>query len=172
MDDIGNVASFYRGQLEKLHNKKMAYSAFTSKKRNEISGMVREEVQKDIERIVDTDYLLQKLYMTKRPQRMEVFDEELLKELEMFNEKSTTASGVGASSGKSRHLSALSERSVDQDSAVQEEESDEMLKTMLHHLVTEANFLVEDNLNLLCEEVTDDERNLFKLDSILTVIGT
>ncbi len=53
----------------------------------------------------------------------------------------------------------------------QDDETDEMLKIMLHNLVTEANFLVEDNLNLLCEEVTDDERNLFKLDSILTVIG-
>ena len=38
--------------------------------------------------------------------------------------------------------------------------------------VQEANFLVEDNLGLLVqEECTEDERKLFKLDSILTAIG-
>ena len=34
--------------------------------------MVREEVQKDVERIVDTDFRLQKLYMTSKPKRLEV----------------------------------------------------------------------------------------------------
>ena len=39
-------------------------------------------------------------------------------------------------------------------------------------MVHEANFLVEDNLNFLVSECADeDERNLFKLDSILTAIG-
>ena len=44
---------------------------------------------------------------------------------------------------------------------------------MLSSLVHEANFLVEDNLCLLMEEddITEGERNLFKLDSILTAIG-
>ena len=41
-----------------------------------------------------------------------MFDSEFLKELDAFNEKSTTTSAVGASSSKSRHLSALSERSM------------------------------------------------------------
>ena len=40
-------------------------------------------------------------------------------------------------------------------------------KTQVH----QANFLVEDNLSLLVEEIPEDERNLFKLDSILTAIG-
>lgn len=43
---------------------------------------------------------------------------------------------------------------------------------MLSALIQEANFLVEDNLALLVEdECTEEERNLFKLDSILTAIG-
>ena len=44
---------------------------------------------------------------------------------------------------------------------------------MLSTLVQEANFLVEDNLNILVEddEFNEAERNLFKLDSILTAIG-
>ena len=47
------------------------------------------------------------------------------------------------------------------------------MKEMLSTLVQEANFLVEDNLNLLVEddEFNEAERNLFKLDSILTAIG-
>ncbi len=52
------------------------------------------------------------------------------------------------------------------------EVTDEALKDMLSALIQEANFLVEDNLSLLVEEeCTEDERNLFKLDSILTAIG-
>ena len=44
---------------------------------------------------------------------------------------------------------------------------------MLSSLVHEANFLVEDNLGLLVEEedLPEGERNLFKLDSILNIIG-
>ena len=50
--------------------------------------------------------------------------------------------------------------------------NDQALKEMLSALIQEANFLVEDNLALLVEdECTEDERNLFKLDSILTAIG-
>ena len=48
------------------------------------------------------------------------------------------------------------------------------MKEMLSTLVQEANFLVEDNLNILVEddnEFNEAERNLFKLDSILTAIG-
>ena len=47
------------------------------------------------------------------------------------------------------------------------------MKEMLSTLVQEANFLVEDNLNLLVEddEFNEAERTLFKLDSILTAIG-
>ena len=51
-------------------------------------------------------------------------------------------------------------------------ETDDALKDMLSVLIQEANFLVEDNLGLLVqEECTEDERKLFKLDSILTAIG-
>ena len=49
--------------------------------------------------------------------------------------------------------------------------SDAQLKEMLSTLVHEANFLVEDNLNLLVDDIPEDERKLFKLDSILTAIG-
>ena len=51
--------------------------------------------------------------------------------------------------------------------------ADETMKEMLSTLVQEANFLVEDNLNILVEddEFNEAERNLFKLDSILTAIG-
>ena len=55
--------------------------------------MVREEVQKDIERIVDTDYRLQKLYMTQKPKRIEVFDEDFLKELNAFQDSSSRGGG-------------------------------------------------------------------------------
>ena len=50
---------------------------------------------------------------------------------------------------------------------------DTTMKEMLSTLVQEANFLVEDNLNILVEddEFNEAERNLFKLDSILTAIG-
>ena len=51
--------------MEKLYNKKKAYGAYTDKKKADIASMVRDEVQKDIEKIVDTDYKFQMLYMTK-----------------------------------------------------------------------------------------------------------
>ena len=54
-----------RQQLEKLYNKKKAYGAYTDKKKADIASMVRDEVQKDIEKIVDTDYKFQMLYMVK-----------------------------------------------------------------------------------------------------------
>ena len=67
-DNIANI----RSQLDKLHNKKRAYGVFTNRKKAEIAAMVRDEVQKDVERIVDTDFRLQKLYMTSKPKRLEV----------------------------------------------------------------------------------------------------
>ena len=75
-----NIANI-KQQLEKLYTKKRAYGAYTEKKKADIAAMVRDEVQKDIEKIVDTDYHLQMLYMTKKPKRLEVFDEDTLKEL-------------------------------------------------------------------------------------------
>ena len=48
------------------------------------------------------------------------------------------------------------------------------MREMLSTLVREANFLVEDNLNILVEdeeEFNEGEKTLFKLDSILTAIG-
>lgn len=47
------------------------------------------------------------------------------------------------------------------------------LKSFLRSLVYKANFLVEENLNLLVEadDILDDERALFRLDSILATIG-
>ena len=48
---------------------------------------------------------------------------------------------------------------------------DAKLRQMLSTLVHEANFLVEDNLNDLVEDIPDNEKTLFKLDSILTAIG-
>ena len=44
---------------------------------------------------------------------------------------------------------------------------------MLSELVREANFLVEENLGALVEgeEINEDEKNLFKLDSILSAVG-
>ena len=76
---------------------------------------------------------------------------------------------LGASS-RSRHLSDKSEVALSSTSSDLEETD---LKNMLSSLVHEANFLVEDNLCLLMEEddITEGERNLFKLDSILTAIG-
>ena len=67
-DNIANI----RSQLDKLNNKKRAYGVFTNRKKAEIAAMVRDEVQKDVERIVDTDFRLQKLYMTSKPKRLEV----------------------------------------------------------------------------------------------------
>ena len=49
--------------------------------------------------------------------------------------------------------------------------TDSQLKEMLSTLVHEAGFLVEDNLDLLVDDIPEDERTLFKLDSILTAIG-
>ena len=48
------------------------------------------------------------------------------------------------------------------------------MKDMLSTLVREANFLVEDNLNILVEdeeEFNEGEKTLLKLDSKLTTIG-
>ena len=85
--------------MEKLHNKKRAYGVFTNRKKAEIAAMVREEVQKDIERIVDTDFRLQRLYMTNKPRRLEVFDDDFLKELNAFQEGSSQGGG-GTTLGK------------------------------------------------------------------------
>ena len=189
-----NIASI-REQLEKLFKKKKAYSVYTSKKKADIAAMVRDEIQKDIEKMVDTDFRLQALYMTKKPKRLEVFTEETLKELASLQEAApsgaggtTTAARGGTSVGTVRSkifsmgtgISKVGSESEDQqegsgdggESAEEFAANDEALKEMLSALIQEANFLVEDNLALLVEdECTEDERNLFKLDSILTAIG-
>ena len=165
--------------MEKLYNKKKAYGAYTDKKKADIAAMVRDEVQKDIEKIVDTDYKLQMLYMTKKPRRFEVFDEDTLKDLAAFQDSSVRGgTSAGISSSRSRVLSAktasvsVTDESTGANAAVDIIETDEALKEMLSVLIQEANFLVEDNLSLLVEEdCTEDERNLFKLDSILTAIS-
>ena len=46
-----------RQQLDKLYNKKRAYGAYTDKKKADIAAMVRDEVQKDIEKIVDKEHI-------------------------------------------------------------------------------------------------------------------
>ena len=56
-------------------------------------------------------------------------------------------------------------------SAYLRQTSDSNMKAMLAALVHEANFLVEENLNILVDDIDEDERNLFKLDSILAAIG-
>ena len=164
--------------MEKLYNKKKAYGAYTDKKKADIAAMVRDEVQKDIEKIVDTDYKLQMLYMTKKPRRFEVFDEDTLKDLAAFQDPSIRGGTSAGISSRSRALSAktasvsLTDESTGANAAVDIIETDEALKEMLSVLIQEANFLVEDNLSLLVEEdCTEDERNLFKLDSILTAIS-
>ena len=55
--------------------------------------------------------------------------------------------------------------------AVTQKVADAKLRQMLSTLVHEANFLVEDNLNDLVDDIPDNEKTLFKLDSILTAIG-
>ncbi len=97
----------FRQQLESLYNKKKAYGAYTDKKKADIAAMVRDEVQKDIEKIVDTDYRLQMLYLTKKPRRLEVFDEDTLKELAALHDSTTGGSSrIGGTSG-----TAISSRS-------------------------------------------------------------
>lgn len=163
--------STIRQQLEKLYNKKKAYGAYTDKKKAEIAAMVRDEVQKDIEKIVDTDFMLQMLYMTKKPRRVEVFDSDTLKELANLQEPAAIRGGTSAGT-RSKAFSALSGKTTETEETEMMEADDDALKDMLSVLIREANFLVEDNLSLLVEEeCTDDERNLFKLDSILTAIG-
>ena len=92
---------FNRQQLEKLYNKKKAYGAYTDKKKADIAAMVRDEVQKNIEKIVDTDYKLQMLYMTKKPKRLEVFNEDTLKDLAALQDPSIrggTSAGISTRS--------------------------------------------------------------------------
>ena len=55
--------------------------------------------------------------------------------------------------------------------ALKKRRADANLREMLSTLVHEANFLVEDNLNDLVGDIPENERVLFKLDSILTAIG-
>ena len=78
-------------------------------------------------------------------------------------------------STRSKALSGLSAKTGGTESLTDDSteiiETDENLKQMLSVLIQEANFLVEDNLSLLVEEIPADERDLFKLDSILTAIG-
>ena len=95
---------FSRQQLEKLYNKKKAYGAYTDKKKADIAAMVRDEVQKDIEKIVDTDYKLQMLYMTKKPRRMEVFDEDTLKDLAALQDPSIRGGTSAGISTRSRYF--------------------------------------------------------------------
>ena len=173
------------------------YSVYTSKKKADIAAMVRDEIQKDVEKMVDTDFRLQALYMTKKPKRLEVFTQETLKELASLQEPTpsgATGAGTGLRGGTSAGFSTVRSKifsmgggngaskgseseeqdySGEGDSAAGEfAANDEALKEMLSALIQEANFLVEDNLALLVEdECTEDERNLFKLDSILTAIG-
>lgn len=95
-----------------------------------------------------------------------MFDEILLKELSALQDAQPDNR---TASTRSRHLSDKTDASSDTPTDMNE--TDEALKTMLSSLVHEANFLVEDNLSLLVEDIPEDERNLFKLDSILTAIG-
>jgi multidrug resistance efflux pump len=54
-----------------------------------------------------------------------------------------------------------------------DDDDDDNMRRMLAELVHEAHFLVEENLGVLVdtEDVNDDEKNLFKLDSILSAVG-
>lgn len=160
-----------RGQLESLYNKKRAYSTYTLRKRYDIASMVRQEVNEAIKQIVDTDYILQSLYMTKRPKKVRVFDETLLREIAQLNEEESSSRKTTAGKSTTTVKSPTSPRSASESSEEAVVHSDPVLKSMLSTLVHEANFLVEDNLSLLVEEIPEDERNLFKLDSILTAIG-
>ena len=49
--------------------------------------------------------------------------------------------------------------------------SDADFRLMLSTMVHEANFLVENNLSFLVEEIEEKEQKLFKLDSILSAVG-
>ena len=96
----------------------------------------------------------------------------------IFNQFSEPIRGgtSGGLSTRSKALSGLSAKTAGTESLTDESsdiiETDEALKQMLSVLIQEANFLVEDNLSLLVEtDCTSDERDLFKLDSILTAIG-
>ena len=90
-----------------MYNKKKAYGAYTDKKKADIAAMVRDEVQKDIEKIVDTDYKLQMLYMTKKPRRMEVFDEDTLKDLAALQDPSIRGGTSAGISTRSRYVQCL-----------------------------------------------------------------
>ena len=83
------------------------------------------------------------------------------------------AGGGGGGGGQQQQLRKASGSSSQQQQQKQQEHDQQQLKPFLRNLVYKANFLVEENLNLLVEadDILEDERSLFRLDSILATIG-
>ena len=164
-----------RKQIHKLEAMRKSSSAHFEKQKREIFEMVKEEVYEDLMDMVEKDYVLQRAVRDpKDVQRVQLYLDPLLaassskrkvppsaelKQSSSRTEKRTSVTPAGAAAGPASALLASSVK------------TDSNMKELLSALVHEANFLVEENLSILVDDIDEDERNLFKLDSILAAIG-
>nr|XP_040564755.1 dynein regulatory complex protein 1-like [Lepeophtheirus salmonis] len=133
------------------------------KKKQDIVKITRAELLSNLENISQMDYLLSKLFGPYcKPSKIDIKDTD-------YGMCPNTSRSISSASS---HSSAL-RNSVGGEiiHVFHTEIKDEAFKTMLANLVQEAHFLVEENLGYLIDTISEDERNLFKLDSILNVLG-
>ncbi|TRY74892.1 hypothetical protein TCAL_04515 [Tigriopus californicus] len=179
-EKIGDI----KKQLQKLERMSRMNSMVTLRKQNDLVNMARDNSLEKIKHIVESDQQLQSLYTANGTLRVKLYLEPLFNirssmsssnaqrirpktaNLERRNRPSSDSHGL-----QLRRRSPSQEQSFVSDRRSSKDLLD--MKTALSNLVHEASFLVEENLNLLVEadDVTPDEKNLFKLDSILNTIG-
>lgn len=171
-------------QLQKLERMDRMNTLVTLRKQNDLVNMARDNSLEKIKHIVESDQQLQQMYNEDQVHRVKLYLEPL------FNTKSSTSSSnpqrmrpkTANFEQKHRHSPEsqgvqLRRRQPSQEQSIAQDRRSSKdlvnMKTALSNLVHEASFLVEENLNLLveAEDVTEDEKNLFKLDSILNTIG-
>ena len=165
-----------RKQLQKLDELRKSSSAQFESKKRQIIEMAREDVYEDLLLLVDQDYTIQRAL--KHPSEVRKVDLYLEPLFVYSNPEARRMSREESSSiqhsrseddddNGSKKLVPASSALFRQSSS----KSDSNMKDMLSALVHEANFLVEENLNILVDDIDENERNLFKLDSILAAIG-
>ncbi len=153
------IAEVHR-KLRKLSDLEKSHSRSARKQRDEILDMVREETMEKIGPLLAFDHELRVLCKAKDSKRANVYLEPLI-ERDMRRRKPTAASESWSSptNGEDEFKDEIDQQ-ID-------------IKTFLSNLIRNANFLVEENLNVLVEadDITEREKNLFRLDSILAAIG-
>ena len=158
VDDIGN-------KIQKLDELKKNHAKFARKKKEDILYMVRSETLDKLETMLDFDHQLKAIFVNSGAKKLDVYLDPLLGLDYRRNSQSSSRGTLESAAVALKNRDAPEEDDFDST-------TDDM-KLFLNKLIEKGNFLVEENLNVLVEadDITEREKNLFRLDSILAAIG-